>query len=61
MQDTVWVCRDGRRILVSYMTDSHLHNCMAMILRRRNWRREYIDRLLLEVEIRRILKGGLTR
>ena len=54
MQDTIWRCADGRLIPVRQMTDSHLHNCIRMILSKRSWRREYLDRLLLEVEIRRI-------
>jgi hypothetical protein len=28
-----WRCHDGRRMLVSEMTDSHLANCIAMIYR----------------------------
>lgn len=28
-----WKCADGRRMLVSQMTDSHLANCIAMIKR----------------------------
>lgn len=56
MRDTLWICRDGTRLLVSQMTDRHLHNAIAMILRRHAWRREYLDRLLLEVDIRK-LKG----
>jgi hypothetical protein len=58
MQDTVWTCRGGRQLLVSQMEDRHLHNCIAMILRNRNWRREYLDRLQLELLIRSIGSGG---
>jgi hypothetical protein len=53
MQDTVWICKDGRQILVSAMETSHIHNCIAKILRsRRGWRREYLPRLQLELLIR---------
>jgi hypothetical protein len=54
MQDTIWVCRDGRRVPVRQMTDSHLHNCINKILRHGTWRRHFLDRLLLEVTIREI-------
>lgn len=54
MQDTVWVCRDGRQILVSNMEIRHIKNCIAMIERKRNWRCEYLDRLQLELVIRKI-------
>jgi hypothetical protein len=52
MRDTVWTCRDGRSLLVSEMTDSHLRNAINMILRHRRWRRSYLERLLLEEQIR---------
>ena len=54
MRDRVWRCRDGRRLLVSEMSDSHLHNAVVMILRSRGWRLRYLDRLLLEIEIRKL-------
>jgi len=54
MLDRVWTCRDGRMIPIRQMTDSHLHNCIRMILRNKRWRRNYLDRLLLEVQIREI-------
>jgi hypothetical protein len=58
VQDTIWVCRDGRQVLVSQMADSHLANCIALILRKRKWRREYLDRLQLELVIRSIKREG---
>lgn len=59
MQDTVWRCADGRLVLVSHMDDRHLHNCIAKIMRsRKGWRRQYLDRLLLEVTIRAIKGSG---
>lgn len=33
MQDTIWICRDGRRIRVSSMSTRHIHNCIRMIKR----------------------------
>lgn len=59
MQDTIWVCADGRRLLVSQMDDRHLHNCIAKIRRsRRGWRREYLERLEIELTIRAIKREG---
>jgi hypothetical protein len=58
MQDTIWTWRDGHQVLVSQMADSHLHNCIAKILRHPNWRREYLDRLELELVIRSIQRSG---
>jgi hypothetical protein len=40
------------------MTDSHLHNAIAMVLRSKNWRRQYLDRLQLELTIRAIKREG---
>ncbi len=54
MQDTMWKCADGRRVLVSQMEYSHLLNCIAKIQRHKNWRREYLPRLELEITIRDI-------
>jgi hypothetical protein len=59
--DTLWICADGRQVMVSDMADDHLHNCIDRILSRRNWRRQYLDRLLLEVEIRRITGKAVAR
>ncbi len=47
----VWQCKDGRLIPVNQMTDSHLANCIARIIRL-NWRREWLERLQLEQQIR---------
>jgi len=51
MRDTVWLCKDGREVLVSRMSDDHLRNAIALVLRT-GWRLEYLPRLLLEVDIR---------
>jgi hypothetical protein len=52
MRDRLWKCRDGRVLRVSQMSDSHLANAIRLILRSNGWRRDYLPRLLLEVEIR---------
>jgi hypothetical protein len=53
MQDTVWVTKDGKHLLVSRMETSHIRNCIAKIERsRRGWRKQYLERLKLELEIR---------
>lgn len=54
MQDKVWITRDGRMLLVSQMETRHILNCIAMIERKRNWRRRYLERLYLELLIREI-------
>lgn len=54
MKDTIWRCRNGTLVLVSLMADRHLHNILAMMDRKPSWRREYRDRLELEVVIRKI-------
>ncbi len=53
MQDKIWRCRDGRRLLVSQMATSHILNSIARI-QRLNWRRAYLPRLELELEIRKL-------
>lgn len=55
MRDRVWVCRDGRKLLVSQMTDGHIANPIAKI-RRDNWRTEYLERLLIEQVVRSLNK-----
>lgn len=53
MLDRVWLCRDGTLVAVSEMATSHIRNCVAKIERSRGrWRAEYLDRLVLELEIR---------
>jgi hypothetical protein len=54
MQDKVWITRDGRAYLVSEMETRHIVNCINMILRRKGWRRRYLERLYLELVIRDI-------
>lgn len=57
MRDTVWRCADGRRLLVSEMSDSHLHNTIAKV-RREGWRIKYLPRLEIELTIRAIKNEG---
>lgn len=65
MKIATWRCHDGRRLLLSEMTDSHLANSIAMIHRGRDAKGRRVTsrtaRLLaaLEVErdVRRIQRG----
>ncbi len=55
MFDRLWRCKDGRTMRVSQMDNQHLRNAIAMIKRSKsNWRRGYLSRLELEVEIRKL-------
>ena len=56
MQDTLWIDKKGNTHLVSKMATSHILNCINLIKRRRNWRKEYLERLELELLIRDIQK-----
>jgi hypothetical protein len=47
-----WMTRDGQVIPIRAMKRSHILNALDMIRRRRGWRREYLDRLQLELMIR---------
>lgn len=59
MKDTVWICADGRKVLVSQMEYSHLLNCITKIRRSRTgWRQNYLPRLELELTIRSIKRQG---
>lgn len=59
MMDTLWVCADGRKLLVSQLDDRHLANCIAKIRRHwPRWRAEYLPRLELELVIRQVKRGG---
>jgi hypothetical protein len=53
MLDGVWTTKDGQQYNVSAMETSHIRNCVAKIERSKTgWRREWLERLLLELEIR---------
>ena len=55
MQDKMWECRDGRRLLVSQMEYTHILFCIRKIQRSKvGWRKEYLPRLELELDIRRL-------
>lgn len=58
MEIKIWETADGQLIPISEMETSHIINCIRRIQRKRNWRREYLDRLQLELEIRRIQNGA---
>jgi hypothetical protein len=53
MLELIWVTREGHKLLISQMETGHIENCIAKIRRsRRGWRREYLPRLELELQIR---------
>jgi hypothetical protein len=53
MQDTVWITKTGERLLVRRMGRRHICCCIDLIQRsRRGWRREFLERLKLELQIR---------
>ncbi len=57
MLDRIWVTKNGQAIPVSKMETKHIVNSIAKI-ERDNWRKSYLPRLYLELDIRK-LKGGL--
>lgn len=55
MYDPIWITRDGRQLRISQMDTSHIMLCIAKIQRsRRGWRKEFLERLQLELEIRNL-------
>lgn len=48
----VWQCADGRLIPLNQMDRSHILNCIARIQRKGNWRRDWLEPLQLELNIR---------
>lgn len=56
MRDRIWRCKDGRTLTVAQMTTTHIIHSIRMIQRCSGWRRDYLPRLELELEIRK-LKG----
>lgn len=46
-----WITRDGRVMKIGEMEDEHIQNCIYLITER-NWRRGYLERLRLELEMR---------
>jgi hypothetical protein len=53
MKDKIWRCKNGRMLTVAQMETSHIQNSIAMIERSKNWRKHYLPRLQLELEIRK--------
>ena len=56
----VWICRDGREMTVTEMTDAHINYSIAMIMRSQNrpkWRHHWLPRLVGEIE-RRMKENG---
>lgn len=60
MYDPIWVTADKRHLRIAQMEESHIRNCIALIRRRRRtgWRKEYKERLELELYIRSLPNGG---
>jgi hypothetical protein len=59
MMDRVWLCRDGRQLLVSQMDERHIVNCINKIQRHwPRWRAEYLPRLEIELVVRQIKRGA---
>ena len=53
LYDPIWVTREGEHMRIQSMTSGHILNCIAKIQRsKRGWRREYLPRLYLELELR---------
>lgn len=47
-----WEMKDGRKIPIVLMQTSHIHHCIAKINNSKGWRRQYLPRLLDELEYR---------
>lgn len=54
MYDPPWLTRDGRLMQIGDMEESHIQNCIYMITERKKWRRGYLARLKLELDIRQL-------
>lgn len=51
----IWRTRDGRALLVSQMTLSHVINAIRLIERSGGrWRSEYLERLKIELIVKRL-------
>lgn len=59
MLDRIWITARGERIPVSQMETSHIISCIRRIQRKNGWRRQYLERLQLELNIRRLRENGL--
>jgi hypothetical protein len=47
MEDEIWECKDGRRIAVADMAETHVRNTLRMILRARREKKLQIALALL--------------
>lgn len=56
MFDPIWECKDGRRMRVGEMHIDHVRACIRLIESRMRWRKHWLPRLYLELEIRKL--GG---
>ena len=56
MRVWVWQTANGTLIPITEMQTSHIMNCMALIYRRRNWRREWLKRFAFELKVRSIME-----
>jgi hypothetical protein len=55
MYDPIWICRDGRQMRVGQMSDAHLLNAIIYVDRVGGPKKaRWMDRLLLEVVIRKV-------
>lgn len=59
-RDSIWTCRDGTKVKIKDMTDSHIENALAMMMsdRGRGWRSEYLYILSTEQELRRKIRNS---
>lgn len=55
-EEQVWKCKDGRKIKISEMADSHLENVINKIHRSNGWRREWLDELYKEYDKRQTFR-----
>src|SRR5262245_47621900 len=56
MRDTIWITNDGRQIPSSHMEMEQILRCIKRIQRDYPWRAEYLERLELELIIRKITR-----
>lgn len=48
-----WITKDRRAMPMRSMTDSHLNNCIAKVIREPDWRPGSLEKLITELEKRR--------
>jgi hypothetical protein len=52
----VWITANGRAIPLPQMSSAHIEACIRRIHRLRNWRRDWLPALELELYIRSLKK-----